>query len=76
MKKFHIFSGFDKVAELLIQNGADTNIVGLLGENALIYAAEKGKSYTIPITQSTIYTTSEIFVGREDISHTVNWKNI
>lgn len=36
------FLGFDKVAELLIQGGADVNIVGQTG-NALTHAAEKGK---------------------------------
>lgn len=35
--------GFDKVAELLIQNGADVNIVGNYNETALMKASEQGK---------------------------------
>lgn len=38
-----LFLGYDKVAELLIQKGADVNIVGDYGSTALIWAAENGK---------------------------------
>lgn len=58
-----IFVGFDKVAELLIQNGADANIRSLFSETALIYAAERGKSYTIQVT----HTTLKIFIGKNDL---------
>lgn len=34
--------GFEKVAEILIQNGADVNIVAKYNETALTYAAENG----------------------------------
>lgn len=34
--------GFDEVAELLIQKGADVHVVGEYGQTALIYAAGKG----------------------------------
>lgn len=35
--------GFDKIAELLIQNGAKVNVVGQSGGTALMKAAAKGK---------------------------------
>lgn len=37
------FLGFDNVAELLIQKGADVNIAGEIGNRALTHSAEKGK---------------------------------
>lgn len=37
------FLGYDKVANLLIEKGADVNIVGKDGITALILAAKKGK---------------------------------
>ena len=39
-----IFSGFDKVAKLLIQKGADINLVGNYGKTALGYAVQIGKA--------------------------------
>lgn len=36
--------GHDKVAELLIQKGANVNLVGRSGNTALMYAAQKGKN--------------------------------
>lgn len=36
------FLGFDEIAELLIEKGADTNVVGNSGSTALTWAAEKG----------------------------------
>lgn len=38
---FHI--GFDEIADLLIQRGADTTIVENSGDTALSHAAKKGK---------------------------------
>lgn len=38
-----LLSGFDRIAELLIQNGANVTVVGQLGRTALYMAAEKGK---------------------------------
>lgn len=43
MRPHRLFSGHEKVAELLIQNGADPNVVGKFGRAALVRAAEKGK---------------------------------
>lgn len=37
--------GFDKVAELLIQKGANFDIVGEYGYTALIWAAQNGEIY-------------------------------
>lgn len=37
------FLGFDKIAELLIQKGADVNVLGQFGRTALSWAATKGK---------------------------------
>lgn len=44
------FSGFEKVAEVLIRKGADFNIVGENGDTALIHAASKGERafYELP----------------------------
>lgn len=43
-KNLHIlFLGFDKIAELLIQSGADVHIVGQNGNTALIWAIYKGR---------------------------------
>lgn len=39
------FIGYDKVAELLIQKGADVNFAGLYG-TSLIWAARNGKKYS------------------------------
>lgn len=39
---FSFFLGFDKIAELLIENGADVNIVGNNDLTPLMYAADKG----------------------------------
>lgn len=36
---------FKKTAELLIQNGADVNIVSQSGKTALIHATENGKQF-------------------------------
>lgn len=44
MKKVaSLFEGFNEVAELLIQKGADVNIEGHLRKTALIEASTKGK---------------------------------
>lgn len=37
------FLGFDKIAVLLIQGGADVNVVGQYGYTALNYAVDMGK---------------------------------
>lgn len=37
--------GFDRVADLLIRNGADGNVVGQFGKTALIWAAQKGEQF-------------------------------
>lgn len=37
----HFHSGFRKTAEVLIQNGADVNLVGHDGKTALMHATEK-----------------------------------
>lgn len=42
-KPIFIFLGFDKIAELLIENGADVNNVGGGGKTALMHAVSKGK---------------------------------
>ena len=34
--------GFDKISELLIQNGADVNGIGFSDATPLVWAAEKG----------------------------------
>ena len=39
------FIEFEKTSELLIRRGADVNISGNSGKTALMYAAEKGKTY-------------------------------
>lgn len=39
----HPFLGFDQIAELLIQKGANINVVGSEGNTALIWAAKNGK---------------------------------
>lgn len=39
------FLGFDKVAELLIEKGADVHIVGQDGTTALTVASNKGKKH-------------------------------
>lgn len=49
--------GFDKVAELLIQNGADVSIVGQDGTTALTLASRKGKTHT-----STLLLTLNMFI--------------
>lgn len=41
MKLFWL--GYDKAATILIQKGADVNVVGKYGKTALIEAANKGK---------------------------------
>lgn len=38
------WKGFDTAAKLLIQNGADVNVVGEHGNTALIWAAANGKN--------------------------------
>lgn len=38
------FQGFDKVAEVLIQNGSDIAAVGEFGETLLMDAAKRGKN--------------------------------
>lgn len=55
-REFHgrrpvLFLGNDKIAEYLIQNGADVNVVGQLNATALILAAEKGN---LPINYNLI----------------------
>lgn len=40
-----IFSGFSKVAQLLIQNSADVNVIGRDRKTALMHGAEKGKTH-------------------------------
>lgn len=43
-KTSFLFSEFAKIAEILIQKGADVNIAGQSGKTALILAAYRGKS--------------------------------
>lgn len=43
--KSQLFLGFENIAELLITRGAAVNYIGLVGETALIKAAEKGEWY-------------------------------
>lgn len=41
---YSYFKGFDKVAKLLVQKGADVNIVGDYGRTAIHWASEKGRN--------------------------------
>lgn len=47
MKLHIIFLEFDRIADLLIRNGADVNIVGPNRDTALILAVRKGRIYFI-----------------------------
>lgn len=42
---FWSFLGFDKVAHLLIQNGANVHTVGRFGSTALTWTAQKGNTF-------------------------------
>lgn len=42
-KSYTLFLGFSKITELLVQKGADVNLVGRDGKTALIWSAEQGE---------------------------------
>lgn len=61
-----LISGFDKTAALLIQKGADINIVGESGQTALMTAIDRGKQKAVSeswlIDQSSL---SKMYFSRE-----------
>lgn len=44
IRRKHLFSGYDEIAELLIQSNANVNAIGLRGTTALILAAMRGEN--------------------------------
>lgn len=71
-KSVSICIGLDNIAELLIQKGADVNVVGQYGVTALLFATQNGKykKCNIYLVPCQIRTNRAHFSdGRRDACH-------